>query len=347
MELDPQLENLLIRAAGMGASDLHLTVGIPPAVRVNNELIILEDESKLLPADTERLLLGIMDEDHLAAFRTEGEVDFAFGMAKTGRFRVNVYRQRGTMSAAIRVMSGAIPKPEELLLPQSVIDLTQKQSGLVLVTGPTGSGKSTLMSLLMRMWNPPVDAISVSGHPIETVPLSVLRGSIAYVPQESFLFSDSILNNIIFYDERITEDDAKAAAKAAAIHDNICEFPDQYATTVGERGMTLSGGQKQRVSIARALARKPELLLLDDCLSAVDAETERIILANLRDYLKGCTTIIVTHRIAVAGIADRVLLLNEDGSMAAIGTHSELSANCPEYQHLLAILEASKDGAAK
>lgn len=219
--------------------------------------------------------------------------------------------------------------------------------GTLAIMGATGSGKSTLMSLLMRMWNPPVDAISVSGHPIETVPLSVLRGSIAYVPQESFLFSDSILNNIIFYDERITEDDAKAAAKAAAIHDNICEFPDQYATTVGERGMTLSGGQKQRVSIARALARKPELLLLDDCLSAVDAETERIILANLRDYLKGCTTIIVTHRIAVAGIADRVLLLNEDGSMAAIGTHSELSANCPEYQHLLAILEASKDGAAK
>ena len=219
--------------------------------------------------------------------------------------------------------------------------------GTLAIMGATGSGKSTLMSLLMRMWNPPVDAISVSGHPIETVPLSVLRGSIAYVPQESFLFSDSILNNIIFYDERITEDDAKAAAKAAAIHDNICEFPDQYATTVGERGLTLSGGQKQRVSIARALARKPELLLLDDCLSAVDAETERIILANLRDYLKGCTTIIVTHRIAVAGIADRVLLLNEDGSMAAIGTHSELSANCPEYQHLLAILEASKDGAAK
>lgn len=222
-----------------------------------------------------------------------------------------------------------------------------ENGGTLAIMGATGSGKSTLMSLLMRMWNPPADAISVSGHPIETIPLSVLRSSIAYVPQESFLFSDSILNNIIFYDERITEDDAKAAAKAAAIHDNICEFPGQYATTVGERGMTLSGGQKQRVSIARALARKPDLLLLDDCLSAVDAETERTILANLQAYLKGCTTIIVTHRIAVAGIADRVLLLNEDGSMAAIGTHSELSANCPAYQHLLAILEASKDGAAR
>ena len=222
-----------------------------------------------------------------------------------------------------------------------------ENGGTLAIMGATGSGKSTLMSLLMRMWNPPADAISVSGHPIETIPLSVLRSSIAYVPQESFLFSDSILNNIIFYDERIAEDDAKAAAKAAAIHDNICEFPGQYATTVGERGMTLSGGQKQRVSIARALARKPDLLLLDDCLSAVDAETERTILANLQAYLKGCTTIIVTHRIAVAGIADRVLLLNEDGSMAAIGTHSELSANCPAYQHLLAILEASKDGAAR
>lgn len=107
--------------------------------------------------------------------------------------------------------------------------------------------------------------------------------------------------------------------------------------------MTLSGGQKQRISIARALARKPELLLLDDCLSAVDAETERTILDNLRSYLRNCTTIIVTHRIAVAGIADRVLLLNEDGSMAAIGTHDELLASCPAYQHLLTILESSKE----
>lgn len=216
--------------------------------------------------------------------------------------------------------------------------------GVLAVMGATGAGKSTLMSLLMRMWNPPDGTISISNHPIETVPLRVLRGAIAYVPQETFLFSDSIMNNIIFYDERITEDDAVEAAKIAAIHDNISEFAKQYDTTVGERGMTLSGGQKQRVSIARALARKPDLLLLDDCLSAVDAETEHVILDNLRAYLKGCTTIIVTHRIAVAGIADRVLLLNEDGSMAALGTHQELCATSPEYQNLLAILEAANEG---
>jgi len=227
------------------------------------------------------------------------------------------------------------------------ISFTLENGGTLAVMGATGSGKSTLVSLLMRMWDPPADSITVSGHPIEEIPLRTLRGSIAYVPQETFLFSDSIMRNIIFYDERFSEDDAMEAARAAAIHDNIMEFPDGYGTTVGERGMTLSGGQKQRVSIARALVRKPELLLLDDCLSAVDAETERTILDNLRTYLKGCTTIIVTHRIAVAGIADRVLLLNEDGSMAAIGTHEELSQTSEEYQNLLAIIEASNAEAKK
>ena len=153
MELDPQLEKLLIRAIGMNASDLHLTVGVPPAVRVNSELIVLEDEPKLLPADTQRILTGLIDEEHQEAFRKNGEVDFAFGMARTGRFRINVYRQRGTMSAAIRIMSGVIPKPEDLLIPQSVIDLTQKQAGLVLVTGPTGSGKSTTLASLIQRIN--------------------------------------------------------------------------------------------------------------------------------------------------------------------------------------------------
>lgn len=153
MELDPQLDRLLLRAIEMGASDLHLTVGIPPAVRVNSELIILEEEPKLLPADTERLLQGLIDEEHQETFRKNGEVDFAFGMARTGRFRVNVYKQRGTMSAAIRIMSGVIPSPEELLIPQSVIDLTTKQAGLVLVTGPTGSGKSTTLASLIQRIN--------------------------------------------------------------------------------------------------------------------------------------------------------------------------------------------------
>ncbi|MBQ1223934.1 MAG: ATP-binding cassette domain-containing protein, partial [Oscillospiraceae bacterium] len=151
--------------------------------------------------------------------------------------------------------------------------------------------------------------------------------------------SDSIMDNIRFYDENVSEDDAIEAAKSAVIHNNIVEFEKGYDTVVGERGMTLSGGQKQRVSIARALARKPKLLLLDDCLSAVDAETEHEIINNLRDRLKGSTAIIVTHRINAASLADKILLMNEEGGIAAFGTHSELVASSPEYNRLLEITE--------
>ncbi len=152
-EIDAKLEELLGRAAMMGASDLHITVGTQPAVRVNNELVRLPGEDRLLPADTERMLSSIIDEEHQETLHQSGEVDFAFGRQQIGRFRVNVYRQRGTLSAAIRVMSGVIPTPEELGLPSSVTELTKKQGGLVLVTGPTGSGKSTTLASMIQRIN--------------------------------------------------------------------------------------------------------------------------------------------------------------------------------------------------
>ncbi|MDD6262180.1 MAG: ABC transporter ATP-binding protein [Clostridiales bacterium] len=229
--------------------------------------------------------------------------------------------------------------------PETDVDVLKNVSfrlpsgGVLAVMGPTGCGKSTLLALLMRMWNPPRGSILVSGKPIEHIPLKTLRSSVGYVPQDTFLFSDSIMDNIRFYDDSVSEEEAMAAAKAAVIHDNIMEFEKGYGTVVGERGMTLSGGQKQRVSIARALARHPSLLLLDDCLSAVDAETEHEIIGNLREYLRGSTTIIVTHRINAASLADRIMLLNEDGSVAALGTHEELMRTSPEYNRLLEITE--------
>ncbi|MBR4940530.1 MAG: ABC transporter ATP-binding protein, partial [Clostridia bacterium] len=213
------------------------------------------------------------------------------------------------------------------------------KGGVLAVMGPTGCGKSTLLALLMRMWNSPEDTVMVSGHDIQKIPVNVLRSSVGYVPQDTFLFSDSIMDNIRFYDDSVTEEDAIEAAKAAVIHHNISEFEKGYETVVGERGMTLSGGQKQRVSIARALARHPDLLLLDDCLSAVDAETEHEIIKNLKGYLGDTTTIIVTHRINAASLADKILLMGEDGSIVALGTHDELVASSPEYNHLLEITE--------
>ncbi|MBQ8897505.1 MAG: ABC transporter ATP-binding protein [Clostridia bacterium] len=219
------------------------------------------------------------------------------------------------------------------------ISFSLPSGGILAVMGPTGCGKSTLLALLMKMWNAPDESIYVSGHPIEKLPINTLRSNVGYVPQDTFLFSDSIMDNIRFYDDSVSEEDAINAAKAAVIHNNISEFEKGYGTVVGERGMTLSGGQKQRVSIARALARHPSLLLLDDCLSAVDAETEHEIINNLKDVLAGSTTVIVTHRINAASLADRILLMNEEGGIAAIGTHEELVATSPEYNRLLEITE--------
>lgn len=153
MEIDPKLESLLVKAKDLGASDLHLTVGTVPAVRVNNELTRMEGETMLLPEDTRRLLESIMDEEHAETFRRQGEVDFAFGLARIGRFRVNAYRQRGSVAIAVRIMSSSIPRPEELGVPESVIELTGRQAGLVLVTGPTGAGKSTTLAALIQRIN--------------------------------------------------------------------------------------------------------------------------------------------------------------------------------------------------
>jgi len=203
---------------------------------------------------------------------------------------------------------------------------TVKRGEVVAITGPTGCGKSTLMSIFARLWALPRGMMSVGGVDVNDVPISTLRDAIGYVPQDNFLFSDSILENIRFFADGVTEEDVYSAARAVSVHDNIMEFAQTYETVVGERGLTLSGGQMQRVAIARALVRRPQILLLDDCLSAVDAETERAIIEGLRGYLNDSTALIVTHRVAAAALADRVLVLNAEGGVAEFGAYDELVA---------------------
>ena len=203
------------------------------------------------------------------------------------------------------------------------ISFTVKKGETLAILGKTGSGKSTILSLISRMYDVTEGKITIDGHEISTINLFDLRNSIGIVPQDAFLFSDSIKNNIMFGKENATDDEVFSAAKSAVVHDNIMGFNKQYETVLGERGITLSGGQKQRVSIARAIIKNPPILLFDDCLSAVDTETEEAILNNLYEICKDKTTIIVSHRISSAKNADRVIIIDK-GQIIQQGSHNQL-----------------------
>ncbi len=191
------------------------------------------------------------------------------------------------------------------------------------VVGRTGSGKTTLVDLLLRLYNTESGMIWFDGRDIRKIPLKELREQIAYVPQNNFLFSDTLKGNIAFGMENQDMEQIAAAAKTACIHDSIMEFPEGYETMVGERGVTLSGGQKQRSSIARALMKEAPILILDDSLSAVDTDTEEQLLHNLYENRKGRTTILIAHRISTIQHADMILVL-EEGRIAEVGSHTQL-----------------------
>ena len=193
----------------------------------------------------------------------------------------------------------------------------------VAVVGPTGSGKTTLVSLILRMYDPTEGHIYVGGQPAERIPLAWLRGMIGLVPQDIFLFSETIAENIGFGVSNLAEPVLRRVAETASIHGEIAGFPNGYESRVGERGINLSGGQKQRVAIARALARDPDILILDDALSSVDATTEENILSAMEGEMKKRTSIVITHRVSSARYADRIFVL-DDGRLVDAGTHEEL-----------------------
>jgi ATP-binding cassette subfamily B multidrug efflux pump len=203
------------------------------------------------------------------------------------------------------------------------VSFTVKKGETLAILGKTGSGKSTILSLLSRLYDVNEGQITIDEKEISTLNLYDLRNNIGIVPQDAFLFSDSIKNNIKFGKENATDEEVKAAAKSAVVHRNIMGFSKKYDTVLGERGITLSGGQKQRVSIARAIIKNPPILLFDDCLSAVDTETEETILNNLNKICKDKTTIIVSHRVSSAKNADKIIILDE-GKIIQQGSHNQL-----------------------
>ena len=213
------------------------------------------------------------------------------------------------------------------------LSFTINQGETVAILGKTGSGKSTILDLVARLYDVTSGEITIDDEPIKNINLTDLRESIGAVPQDAFLFSDTIKNNIKFGKYDATDEEIISIAKQAVVHENIMGFSKQYETVLGERGITLSGGQKQRVSIARALMKNPTIYLFDDCLSAVDTETEEDILFNLKKASNNRTTLIVSHRVSSAKNADKIIIL-ENGKLIQQGTHEELNGTDGYYKEL-------------
>ena len=211
------------------------------------------------------------------------------------------------------------------------------------LVGKTGCGKTTLVDLILRTYNVPDGTLFVDGRDVNTVTIHSLRAGCAYVPQDNYLFSDTIARNIAFAVDEWSEEQVKEAAVLADVDENIQEFQQGYETMLGERGVTVSGGQKQRISIARALMKNAPILILDDSVSAVDTKTERAILSNLKATRKGKTTILIAHRISTIQEMDKLLYL-EDGQITAIGTHDELYACCPGYRKMVDLQKLEEEG---
>ena len=214
------------------------------------------------------------------------------------------------------------------------------------LVGKTGAGKTTLVDLILRTYNVPDGTLFLDGHDVNDITIRSLREGCAYVPQDNFLFSDTIERNIAFGVESFTREEIVEAAKLSDVDENIRGFQEGYDTVLGERGVTVSGGQKQRISIARALLKDSPVLILDDSVSAVDTKTEKAILKNLRATRAGKTTILIAHRISTIEGMDKILYL-DDGRLVDAGTHTELLQRCPDYRKMVELQKLEEEGGAQ
>ena len=277
-------------------------------------------------------------------FASVGWVTSLVNKAEASQKRINEFLKeepeiKSTVSGDEKITGNISFEEVSFTYPDTGIEALQRinfnlKTGQTLgITGRTGSGKSTIANLISRQYDVTSGSIKIDDRTIQNVHLESLRNSIGTVPQDVFLFSDSIRNNISFSDERLSEEQIVEAAKKAAIYDNIMEFPEKFDTVLGERGINLSGGQKQRISIARAIIKSPEILIFDDCLSAVDTETEDKILRSLSQIMEGKTSVIISHRISSILGADHILVLDK-GQIIEQGSHQDLIDKKGYYHEL-------------
>ncbi len=248
------------------------------------------------------------------------------------------------IKGAITVANVDFTYPDSGIVALQNFSMTVAPGESVAILGTTGSGKSTIANLLCRMYDVNQGQILIDNQPIQAWNVRHLRSHIGYVPQDVFLFSDSIRNNVRFGATHLSEEQIVQATKDADLYQNILDFPNQFETVLGERGVTLSGGQKQRLSIARAIARGPQVLILDDCLSAVDTKTEHQILNNLQKIMQGRTSVIISHRVSSAKLADKIIML-DGGKIVEQGTHEELMSLEGAYKDLYEKQLQTEEGA--
>ncbi len=223
------------------------------------------------------------------------------------------------------------------------VSFTIKAGERVGLVGKTGAGKTTIVDLILRTFNVPDGTVFIDGRDVNTVPIRQVRAAAAYVPQDNFLFSDTIARNIGFYVDEPEQEAVAAAAVLADVDGNIREFAQGYETILGERGVTVSGGQKQRISIARALMKDAPILILDDSVSAVDTKTEQTILGNLRKTRAGHTTILIAHRISTIEEMDKIIFIHQ-GKLVAVGSHGQLYETCPDYRRMVDLQKLEEEG---
>jgi ATP-binding cassette subfamily B protein len=229
----------------------------------------------------------------------------------------------------VKALDFAYPKSERKVLSELTFHIAAGEN--VGIIGRTGSGKTTIADLLVRAYNVADGTLFLDGKDINTLTVHSVRKNIAYVPQDNFLFGDTIANNIAFGLKEGGMPEIERAATLADVKDDVDLFPQKFQTVLGERGTRVSGGQKQRIAIARALVKDSPILILDDSLSAVDTDTERVILSNLRNTRKGKTTLVISHRISTVLNMDKIIYL-QNGTAIAVGTHEELYENCLPYR---------------
>ena len=235
----------------------------------------------------------------------------------------------------------AYPDDENTLILKDV-NIKIKAGETIGIVGKIGSGKSTLVNMLFRLYNVEDNTLFIDGYDIMHLPIRMVRDTIGYCPQDNFLFSDSIRNNIAFSNPDMSLEEVEKAAEFADVRSNIEEFKDKYETLIGEKGVSLSGGQKQRISIARAIVKDPKILVLDDSVSAVDVKTEETILHNIQKNRKGKTTILIASRVSTVKALDKIIVMN-DGKVEAFGTHEECLKNSKTYTRMVELQSLEKE----